>query len=125
MTGPSEPPELEVYIDIFGDTACLTVAESTIEVPASAVIFDGGNLFIRATGEFSAALPAKTLRIVSTDDQVAATVDQLNPLLVTALMAEESAYSPLDDPIGLVAIRAVVRAIRGDSPNPDTIDTLE
>lgn len=49
-------------------------------------------------------------------DGVIDALRSIHPLILTALLAEEAGWAPMSDPMGVIALRAVERAIRGEQP---------
>ena len=119
-----------VTLLVHGDETQLRIGDSTLHIPTSSVHLNGGKLLLEVQGDLAATLPADHVAVMAmhpepSDSDVAMVVDQLDPLVVTALMGHESSIGALDDPIGLVAMRAVCRAVRGESMQPpDPLATL-
>lgn len=116
-----------VHLAVEGDETIVSFGDVAIAVPTTLVSVVGGRAMIEVTERVALALPATQVAIIAhhpepTIERMAEVVGSLNADQVTALMAQESRWSSLDDPIGMVAMRAVARAIRGETPESDPGD---
>jgi len=122
---------LGVTLLVNGDTTTVRVGDSTIDVPTTSLSMGGGRLFIEVAGDLAATFRKEQVNVVAHHPepslhQLHAAIAALDPMAVTALMAQESSWSSMDDPMGLVAIRAVARAVQGERAEPpaDPLETL-
>lgn len=109
-------------VTIAGERARLAIGSQIFEIPVDCVNVASGKVWIEMAADIAVAADRDSVTIMAmhpepTMDQVLAWVDSLDPLHVAALMAEESSWGSLEDSIGLVAIRAVARAVRGEFPS--------
>lgn len=122
---------LGVTLLVDGEETIVRVGDATVKVPTTSVSLGGGRLFIEVEGDLAATFRREHVAVTArfaepSPEHLHALVSSLDPQLVTALMGEESAISSLADPIGLIAMRAVARALRGETPplGPDPMQTL-
>lgn len=122
---------LGVTLLVNGDTTTVRVGDSTIEVPTASLSMGGGRLFIEVQGDLAATFRKEQVNVLAhypepSLHQVYSAIVALDPMAVTALMAQESSWSSMDDPMGLVAIRAIARAVQGERADPpaDPLETL-
>lgn len=116
-----------VELDIDGDTTTLDLGGVQVEVPTSLVSVSGGRVMVEVPQRVALSIPAGQVAVIAhhpepTIEQIGQVIAGLNADQVTALMAQESAWSSMDDPMGLVAMRAVARAVRGEIPEQDPGD---
>jgi hypothetical protein len=119
-----------VTLLVDGDVTVMRIGEQTMRIPTTSVHFNGGKLMLEVEGNLAATVPAGDVAIIAshpapTVASVAQAVDALDPKIVDLLLTQEAGLGSLDDPMGLVAMRAVCRAIVGDlPPERDPLETL-
>ena len=117
-----------VMASVDGDMTTVRVGEHIVTVPTANITLSGGKMLVAVAADCLLMLAKDQVAIVAHypdphPAQVVQAVGSLNHGLVSALMAEESSFSSMDDSIGLIALRAVVRAISGETPR--TVDSSE
>lgn len=108
-------------IVISGDKATLCIGSQNFRMPATAVNMSGGKVWVELAAELAVGIDKETVTVLAmhpepTIEQFMTWLDSVNPLIVAGLMAQESAWGSMEDSIGLVALRAVSRALRGELP---------
>lgn len=99
----------------------LSIGEFVITVPTLNVNLNQGRLYVEASLDATLGIPADQVVVVAhhpdpTLQHLQMVVSGLDPDLVSALMGQESGWSSMEDPIGLIAMRAIVRAMAGETP---------
>lgn len=112
---------LGASIALSGDSALLHVGSQTFEIPSTSLNMSGGKVWVEMAVDMTLDLDRDAVSVVEvhpepTLEQVLTYVDTCNPEIVAGLMAQESSWGSLEDSIGLVALRAVSRAIQGQIP---------
>lgn len=117
----------EVTLTVDGDETTVDFGDVAIVVPTALISVTGGRAMVEITQRVALKLPDDRVAIIAhhpspTVEQICEAVASLDANLVTDLMGQESVWSSLDDPIGMVAMRAVARAIQGETPQNDPGD---